>query len=485
MKKNGMRRGLALMLAGLLLMLGLSGCDYYDLDLPQVAKQNVQNVEDGRISGRRTGIIRQGISGQFKSYECTDDQVYFMVNVDGRSILYSMKHDENVLQPLCGEIGCEHTDETCSAWYGINGNICYYEENLFVSSGTKLYRMNLDGTDRGVVFDIETEEEIMKIGSDAITNQKLWNGIWTFELSSILPSSDAPLRMMWTDLHYWKGTPVTFFYKLDESMSYPQEMSWISGETGGVPVALYNDGAEFLMLGRGRDEEHQGFYLHTWKPNGNTFQWFADVTNSWVPEYGTVLGKSLYSDTEIGPPWGNWSEAYGEGYWGKDRAFYLQTRGEKPRVDNNLICELNYASGKSTVLVDTGLEGSYRLCCFPDCLVLVETMNNFNHVPDAPRMQIYNWKMELLADGQLPVELSVLPQDMICGETANRIYLAEGFIGVPEYYIEKDELKSGEITLHELTYEGLDLKKARNDLDETVERIRAEKMEELWAQIPE
>ena len=150
-----------------------------------------------------------------------------------------------------------------------------------------------------------------------------------------------------------------------------------------------------------------------------------------------------------------------------------------------MICELNYASGKSTVLVDTGLEGSYRLCCFPDCLVLVETMNNFNHVPDAPRMQIYNWKMELLADGQLPVELSVLPQDMICGETANRIYLAEGFIGVPEYYIEKDELKSGEITLHELTYEGLDLKKARNDLDETVERIRAEKMEELWAQIPE
>ena len=144
MKKNGMRRGLALMLAGLLLMLGLPGCDYYDLDLPQVAKQNVQNVEDGRISGRRTGIIRQGISGQFKSYECTDDQVYFMVNVDGRSILYSMKHDENVLQPLCGEIGCEHTDETCSAWYGINGNICYYGAAISIPPGGHKTRKRLE-----------------------------------------------------------------------------------------------------------------------------------------------------------------------------------------------------------------------------------------------------------------------------------------------------------------------------------------------------
>lgn len=485
MKKNRIWRGLSLLLAGLLLTVGLTGCNYYDLDLPQVAKQNVQNAEDGRIPGRRIGIIRQGISGSFKSFECTDERVYFMTNIDGRSILYSMKHDEEILQPLCSQSGCQHTDENCSAWYDLNGNVCYYDEALYVTSGTKLYRMNLDGTDRGVVFDIEKEEEIMKRGFNAITNQKLWNGIWMFELNSILPSSEAPFRMMWTDLRYWNGNPTMFFYKLDESMAYPQEMGWISGETGGIPTALYNDGLEFLMLGRGTDEDHQGFHLHTWKPTGDTFQWFADVTPVWAKEYGPATDHTPFEGTEAVMPWGYWSEEYGDGYWGTDGAFYLQTEKDGPRIKNNLISELNYATGESTVLVDTGLEGSYRLSCFPDCLVLIETVNNFNKAPTVPRMQIYNWNMELLAEGQLPVELSILPQDMICGETANRIYLASGFIGVPEYYIEKEELKSGEITLHELTYEGLDLKKARNDLNETVDRIETEKMEEMWDQSPE
>ena len=76
-----------LLVTVLLVTLALPGCGIDNLDLLAEPQQNVQNVEDGMIPGRRTGIIRQGISGQFKSYECTDNMAYFMVNANGMGLL--------------------------------------------------------------------------------------------------------------------------------------------------------------------------------------------------------------------------------------------------------------------------------------------------------------------------------------------------------------------------------------------------------------
>ena len=52
--------------------------------------------------------------------------------------------------------------------------------------------------------------------------------------------------------------------------------------------------------------------------------------------------------------------------------------------------------------------------------------------------------------------MAVLPQEAICGETAGRIYLAGHYTGVPEYFIEKDELHTGELNVHPLSYENFD-----------------------------
>ena len=92
MKRNGMVGMLSLILAALLI---LAGCDPYAFDEEKFGNQNVQNVEDGTISGRRTGILRQGIAGQFKAFEVTEERVYFMVSTDMGATLYSMKHDSD------------------------------------------------------------------------------------------------------------------------------------------------------------------------------------------------------------------------------------------------------------------------------------------------------------------------------------------------------------------------------------------------------
>ena len=453
MKKNRRIRLLSLVLAMLCLATLVSGCGTYDLDLPVAQKQHVQNVEDGWISGVRTGILRQGISGQFKSYECTDERVYFMVNVDGRNMLYSMKHDESVLVPLCPSDGCSHADLSCSAYYGTNGNVCFYDDALFVSSGTKLYRMNPDGTDRMVLYDIEHDEDLMDEGYTAITDPKLWNGMFTFNMVSTRWDDEALMMMLWTDLHLQIGTEVPYFFKLDGSMGKAQEMGWVSGEIGGTPIAMYNDGNNFIVRSQGQGEEKQGYYLSTWNPWNGTFDWFADVTPIWLEEYTPAMPDG-------GTPiraWGKFAEAYGEGYWGKDYAIYLRTTEEDRRATNSAVCKLDYASGKTQVLMELGMEGNWRLCCFPDCFVLIQTMNNTKRLPDPPRMLIYNWDMQPLADDLIELDLNILPQDLICGETENRIYLAAGFNGVPEYYIEKTELTGGDISLHPLTSENLDL----------------------------
>ena len=74
MKRKNLIRILSLLLA--LLML-LSGCDLYQGGETGDYLEDSQNVSDGAISGRRTGILRQGIPGQSKTFEVTEDWVYF------------------------------------------------------------------------------------------------------------------------------------------------------------------------------------------------------------------------------------------------------------------------------------------------------------------------------------------------------------------------------------------------------------------------
>lgn len=472
MKRDGFAKRLAVLLAlWTLSMLLLPGCQK-EIAWLEKPKQNVQNVEDGMISGIRTGIIRQGISGQFKSFECTDKRVYFMTNIGGMPMLYSSTHDSTQLEPLCFLEGCEHEGPGCNAFFGVNGNVCYYNEFLYVDAGTRLYRMNADGSERMLLLDIA--EAFEEEDYDGIAEPKLWNGVFTFYLTEYVRE--------WSDT--WERTVleyVPYYYKLDGSMRQPEPMVQLEAGVKSL-ITQYNDGSQFIMRGPGQQEKADEYLLYTWNPETNEYAQFADVTMLFSEFYEPWL---ISSREPMGHPDHilRWYEAVGEGYWGTDCAYYLQREEEGMKITNNVLCRLDYFGGTSQPLLNTGLEGAYRLCCFPDCFVMIETVNNSWNIPATPRMYIYSWDMQLIGECTLEYELGIMPQDVICGETANRIYLAARFTGVPEYYIDKADFETGEIVVRELTYSNADLDAVyatSYDAWETYDAEEEARLEELF-----
>lgn len=84
-----------------------------------------------------------------------------------------------------------------------------------------------------------------------------------------------------------------------------------------------------------------------------------------------------------------------------------------------------------------------------------------------PMLYFYNWDFERIGECDLSQiykseddYLRIFPGEVICGESAGRIYLATRVTGMPEYYIDKSDFGTGKIKLHELRYAGIDLDKS-------------------------
>ena len=85
--------------------------------------------------------------------------------------------------------------------------------------------------------------------------------------------------------------------------------------------------------------------------------------------------------------------------------------------------------------------------------------------------------MERIGTCYLDYDVKVLPQDVICGETNERIYLASHFVGVPEYIIEKETLKGGDaVLLKPLKYEELSISELYQKVFDILEKHREEPM---------
>ena len=92
-------------------------------------------------------------------------------------------------------------------------------------------------------------------------------------------------------------------------------------------------------------------------------------------------------------------------------------------------------------------------------------------------LYIYDWTMERIGTCYLDYDVKVLPQDVICGETNERIYLASHFVGVPEYFIEKETLKGGDaVLLKPLKYEDLSISELYQKVFDILEKHREEQM---------
>ena len=431
MKRN---RFLLWILVLLLIVGSVSGCSRYDLSDLFAGNDDKKSM----ISEVRTGILRQGLSGPYKASDSNHTFAWFFADIGGLPMLFRMDSDGDTLEPLCPLSGCSHTDRSCGASYPGSGSISLYNDVLYVAAGEKLYQVNPDTGDRILMLDVRDV-----YGSDytGIAEPKLLYGVYTFYLTTIDPKPEEKF-----ELQYFYAPNLSadgpFYFKLDGTMDKPERMD-------GTGVPQYNDG--YTAITRGQHGNPDSWILCSWDVEENHSRQLAPVGEIMSSLY---TSRDNVADKRNGAEYTNNNilDTTDVGYWGEYQAFYLEQERDKGKALNTYVCKYDYYSGQIERMLSTGLEGTYRLSCFPDCFVLVEVVTKNWQRPIAPKMYIYNWEMELMGTCELDFLPALQAQYLLCGETEDRIYLAAHFNGAPEYYIEKSELKGGSVTYHPLNY---------------------------------
>ena len=141
------------------------------------------------------------------------------------------------------------------------------------------------------------------------------------------------------------------------------------------------------------------------------------------------------------------------GWFGEMEAYYFK---------DGAVRRLTYAAGKEEVVIQTDLQGDYYACCFPDCIVIVS--NSVKDTSDK-NLYIYNWDFEQVATVPFEYSGTMLNSQAILGETADKILLTKSHVyPVPTHYIDKSELGSGNVQLHEFDLTAIE------DMIETVKK---------------
>lgn len=342
-------------------------------DPPQLFASE-QNWEDDRISGLRTGYDRPGLWEAGRNFEVTDFRVYFRMKYHDLPLLCYSTHNSDLVLPLCSKPHCRHDSEGCEAYLGNDSSVCVYQDALYVNVGSALYRVNPDGTERTLVVDVL---ENWEKGIPEILEPRLWNGVFTFRVRDT--ASEA-------------GT-TQYYYTLDGRMSQPRQME---------PVKLlHNDGKAFLAQGTGETGGEK--LLYQWNPGRNELQLLLDTGK--LPEDSPAYGETDFTN----------------GYWGRKAAYFLR---------ESILYRLDYQTGESEALFDTGLTGDSFLSCFQNCIVLSQT-------GETCCLYLYDWAFHPLGSVELPEAGKLPPEAWICGESRDRIYLAAQEPGVPVSYLDQ------------------------------------------------
>ena len=396
----------------LLLLLSLLGCEQNrqggEEETEGTSEAPSQTYSAGFVPQERTGIREQYLAISGNSFECTDTGVYFMCqDMQGNSFLLYGDHGSDTLVKLCGRPDCDHTGQDCNAYFPQSGSsVCYYDGYLYVTTiggGAKLYRMNPDGSDRVEVMDSKSVNP--GSGYTGTSDVMAWNGIFSFSLFRVDEEGNEQTK--------------SYYYLLDGSMDEVQEID--SG------IGWLSDGQQCITAGQAQSgvAGQRGLYL--WDPHTNSSTYLVDV-----PLTGT-------------------------GYWGVETSYYMQ---------KGVVYQQDYADGSSQAVFDTGLKGECRLSCTPDYIIVSEHIPTESELAEEPELEatskvptlyIYSWDFELLEQVEMPHSVKIWTDLMLCGETEDRLILAAQFLGVPEYYIEKSDIGTGNVEIHPYQLPDLDL----------------------------
>ncbi len=382
----------------------------YEANVSKISQME-QTGDSTHISGLRTGVGRTGMTYSIHSFECTDDGVYFLsmapikMEVDGiatvgnnATFLFFAAHDSDQVIKLCGRPDCTHDTVACNACFehassGVtyyNGHLYIAQENLFEGKYVfELYRVNLDGSNR------------LKVAS--LGDRAKYSGTMGLEIIDGV----ASYTLLKVDQETGIGVQDRFYYALDGSMREPvlaeNQFSHMNQE-----------GMDVRVTGNGDD---WGYSIYS-----------TDFRND---EWTFVFDASKYQN----------------GYWGKEAGYVLL---------DDAITKVHYSDGREEVLFRTGLEGGYHPRFFPDCIVLTQTTDAAGNMPEVPMVYFYSWAGEFLGEVAIDFPYDYPTASLLLGggESKDRIYVlsSQRAHALPQYYIDKSEFGTGQITLHKLEY---------------------------------
>ena len=372
------------------------------------------------VPNRRVGLDR-GFDMNTTVQTVSDSGTYFIyhpgwtVNVTPPSpwILY-MDHGSDTVIKLCGRPDCPHNTTDCNAFIDGAQAVHFYNGYLYVISSGSIMTEDNQGD-----AEIYWATKLWRMDPDGINRVELFNftdfarekGADFAECRFVGDCCAVYSHVYETD----PDTPVTtnnsgfYLYKLDGSMAEPQE-SQLSLSP------LYNCGDVLLAI----DSENKSYW---------DYQPETDEKNYLMDFPGTAA------------------------FCYKEQAFYFL---------EGCLHRVTYATGADEVVLQTTLTGKYRPLCFPDCFVLADA-DHTREAPD-PNLYIYNWAFELVGTLTLDFAYGKPTAGLIMSENPRQIILSNGAsAGMPTYYIDKSEIGTARLQLHELKAPDLEAYKQQQE----------------------
>ena len=381
------------------------------------------------ISDKRVSVYRNGLNPYFT---LSESGIYCVAHEkSGSYALYCDKQSDQFVK-LCSRVDCPHADETCDAYLDdstpilgyYNGKLYYIKKGQFrtVTAGdgresyeripAELWQMDRDGRNkRSVTFCWEKDENITGYGGLRVTN-----GYMEGAFKKLGENGAVAYSRRYTSLDH-----PGIFTETAGSKQFPAE-GYSNGSVFG------SDGEKIIIQHAdqnhdpGSDGGEMRLSLYTWDPAGNSIAYIGD-------------------------------RPFVSGYFAAETAFI---------AEEGVVKQWDYQTGTGTTLFDTGIRTKVSLTALPDCLAVCDTYEYQDLTDGAiPKVMIrfYDWDYNPLGECGLFFDKELIRYgDYIFGETEDRILLVkDGSATRPDYYIEKTDFGTGNITLHEYHYPEMDL----------------------------
>ena len=375
--------------------------------------------ENPLISQERVSQWRIGINSTF--FTLSETGVYTVCSEKtGNYVLYCDLHSDTFVK-LCSRPDCPHNNSDCDA--NLGGDfippLCYYRDALYYIRPqtmiaddwipATLIQMDKDGRNKRELVYCYPEDEI---GLSGLAGVQFAQGFIEGDFSKVNNQGKLEVHCRYTSLQ----SPDVFW-----------ESALISGRPEEQPVyrIIYASDGDGIIC--------QGDLLHSnyENPLKKIYAWNPD--NDSLQEIGEIPATP--------------------GVFNRHTGYYYE---------NGYAMQWDYEKKSGTPLFDTGIRGNALLVPFPDCIVAYEY---WGRLPEKPsegvtvKIRFFDWNYAFLGECQLRIEESLsFYGNHIFGETEDRILIIKDPINsLPDYYINKSELGSGDIILHEYHYPEIDL----------------------------